>query len=128
MVKHRRFSKKPESDPLGENVERKTAKEILSEESPRDIKSILLSGTKFVYIIATAAFLSGIFTPLTMGVEYEQVIYGMLTIFLGLAGGVVIFLGTKYEDYSKILIFTGLGIFALALICVFELAQKSFFQ
>ena len=68
---------------------------ISSEKTSLDLKSILLSGTKYAYIIGAVALLSGIFTPLTLGVEIEAVIFGMLSIFLGLAGGIVIFLGIK---------------------------------
>ena len=56
-----------------------------SQEEPRDIRSILLSGIKYVYIVALAALLSGIFTPLTTGVELTEVIYGILSILLGLS-------------------------------------------
>ena len=37
MVKHRRHSDKPDSDSLDKDIEYKTGKEILSEESTRDL-------------------------------------------------------------------------------------------
>ena len=43
MVKHRRYSDNPKSDTFEEDIEHKTVKEILSEENPRDLKSIILS-------------------------------------------------------------------------------------
>ena len=125
MVKHRRFSDKPKSDPLEENIESKPTKEILSEENPRDLKTILLSGTKYAYIIGAVALLSGIFTPLTLGVEIEDVIFGMLSIFLGLAGGIVIFLGIKYQKFTTIMVSGGLGMMFGSLILIYELSNKS---
>ena len=94
MVKHRRFSDKPKDD-SHQNDEKIELQEqqIPSEKTPFDIKSILLSGTKYAYIIGAVALLSGIFTPLTIGAEIEEVIVGMLSIFLGLVGGIIIFLG-----------------------------------
>tara|TARA_B110000438_G_C15376555_1_gene462860 strand:- start:154 stop:540 length:387 start_codon:yes stop_codon:yes gene_type:complete len=127
MAKHRRYSDKPDSDPLDEDIEHKTAKEILSEENPRDLKSILLSGTKYAYIVAAAALLSGIFTPLTLGVEIENVVFGMLSIFLGLAGGIVIYLGTISQKFSMLKIFGGLIIIAISLILIYEIAENSLF-
>ena len=124
MVKHRRFSDKPKSDPLEENIEYKTKKEILSEESPRDLKSIVLSGTKYAYIIGAVALLSGIFTPLTLDVEIWDVISGMLSIFLGLVGGIVIFLGIKYQKYTTIMICGGLGIMLTSLFLIYEIIDK----
>ena len=127
MVKHRRFSDKPESDPLEENIESKTEKEILSEEGPRDLKSIVLSGTKYVYIIGAVALFSGIFTPLTLDVEVWDVIFGMLSIFLGFAGGIVIFLGIKYQKYTTIMVCGGLGIMFGSLVLIYEVIDKPLF-
>ena len=124
MVKHRRYSDKPKSDPLEENIEYKTKKEILSEESPRDLKSIVLSGTKYEYIIGAVALLSGIFTPLTLDVEIWDVISGMLSIFLGLVGGIVIFLGIKYQKYTTIMICGGLAIMIASLFLIHEIIDK----
>ena len=124
MVKHRRYSDKPKSDPLEEDIEYKTEKEILSEESPRDLKSIVLSGTKYAYIIGAVALLSGIFTPLTLDVEIWDVISGMLSIFLGLVGGIVIFLGIKYQKYTTIMICGGLAIMIASLFLIHEIIDK----
>ena len=127
MVKHRRFSDKPKSEPLEENIEPKTTKEIFSEESPRDLRSIVLSGTKYAYIIAVVALLSGIFTPLTLGVEIENVIFGMLSIFLGLGGGVIIFLGIKYQKFTTIMVCGGLGMMFGSLVLIYEVIDKQLF-
>ena len=124
MVKHRRYSDKPKSDPLEENIEYKTKKEILSEESPRDLKSIVLSGTKYAYIIGAVALLSGIFTPLTLDVEIWDVISGMLSIFLGLVGGIVIFLGIKYQKYTTIMVCGGLAMMIASLFLIYEIIDK----
>ena len=120
MVKHRRFSDKQDSDPLDEDIEYKTAKEILSEETPRDLKSIVLSGTKYAYIIGAVALLSGVFTPLTIGEEVDSVIFGMLSIFLGLAGGIVIFLGIKYQKLTTIMVCGGSGMMIASLILIYQ--------
>ena len=120
MVKHRRYSDKQDSDPLDEDIEYKTAKEILSEETPRDLKSIVLSGTKYAYIIGAVALLSGVFTPLTIGEEVDSVIFGMLSIFLGLAGGIVIFLGIKYQKLTTIMVCCGSGMMFGSLLLIYE--------
>ena len=120
MVKHRRFSDKPDSGPLDEDIEYNTAKEILSEETPRDLKSIVLSGTKYAYIIGAVALLSGIFTPLTIGEEVDSVILGMLSVFLGLVGGVIIFLGIKLQKFTPIMVCGGLAIMIGSLILIYQ--------
>ena len=126
MVKHRRYSDKPKEDSTqkDEKIEFQE-QEISSEKTPLDLKTILLSGTKYAYIIAAVALLSGIFTPLTMGVEIEDVIFGMLIIFFGLGGGIMIFLGIKYQKLTTLMVCGGLGIMIASLFLIYELLDKS---
>ena len=126
MVKHRRYSDKPNED-SGQKDERieLQEQEISSEKTPLDLKTILLSGTKYVYIIAAVALLSGIFTPLTLGVEIEDVVFGMLTIFLGLVGGILIFLGVKYQKFTPIMVSGGLGMMIASLFLIYEVIDRS---
>ena len=126
MAKHRRFSDKPKEDSI-QNDEKANLLEqsISSEESSRDLKSILLSGTKYAYIIAAVALLSGIFTPLTLDIEIEEVIFGMLSIFLGLAGGIVIFLGIKTQKFTTIMVCGGLGMMIGSLILIYQSTNHS---
>ena len=126
MVKHRRFSDKPREDSNQKETELQE-KNISAEKTPLDFKSLVLSGTKYAYIIGAVALLSGIFTPLTLGVEIEDVIFGMLSIFLGLAGGVVIFLGIKSQKLTTIMVSGGLGMMFGSLVLIFELSNKSLF-
>ena len=121
MVKHRRYSDKPKEDSA--QKEEKTElqeQENSSEKTPLDFKSLLLSGTKYIYIVAAVALLSGIFTPLTLGIEIENVIFGMLSIFLGLGGGIVIFLGIKYQKFTTVMVSGGLGMMFGSLLLIYE--------
>ena len=119
MVKHRRFSDKPKEDSNQKETELQE-KNISAEKTSLDLKTILLSGTKYVYIIAAVALLSGIFTPITLGIEIENVIFGMLSIFLGLGGGIVIFLGIKYQKFTTIMVCGGLGMMFGSLLLIYE--------
>ena len=101
MAKHRRFSDKLKDDSFQNDEKLKLQEQqISSEETSFDLKSLLLSGTKYAYIIAAVALLSGIFTPLTIGEEVDSVIFAMLVVLLGLAGGIVIFLGIKKQKLT----------------------------
>ena len=127
MVKHRRFSDKPKEDSNQKETELQE-KTISAEKTPLDLKTILLSGTKYAYIIAAVALLSGIFTPLTLGIEIENVIFGMLSIFLGLGGGIVIFLGIKYQKFTTIMVCSGLGLMFGSLVLIYESTNHSLFN
>ena len=123
MVKHRRLSDVPKEEKI-ELVE----EEITTPKNSIDIKSILLSGSKYFYIIAAAALLSGIFTPLTINAEITIVVYGMLSIFLGLGGGISIFLGIKNQKFRSLMVCGGLGMMVISLILIYELADRSIVQ
>ena len=129
MVKHRRYSDKPKEDSA--QKEEKTElqeQEISSEKTSLDFKSLLLSGTKYAYIIGVVALLSGIFTPLTLGIEIEAVIFGMLSIFLGLGGGIVIFLGMKYQKFTILMVCGGLAMMFGSLVLIYESTNNSLFN
>ena len=126
MVKHRRYSDKPKEDSTQKDEKTEfQEQEISSEKTSLDFKSLFLSGTKYAYIIGAVALLSGIFTPLTLGVEIEDVIFGMLSIFLGLGGGIVIFLGIKYQKFTTIMVGGGLAIMVASLFMIYEVIGKS---
>ena len=143
MAKHRRFSDKPKDkpssdataksvDPTDENNlyyegESTVDFSATSPKTNKDFKSIILSGTKYAYIIAAVALLSGIFTPLTIGEEFEIVASGMLSVFLGLGGGILIFLATKNQKFRSIMVCGGLGMMIASMILIHEVADRPFF-
>ena len=120
MAKHRRFSDKPNDNSIQNNEKTELQEQETNEKTSLDLKTILLSGTKYAYIIGAVALLSGIFTPLTLDVEIEEVIFGMLSIFLGLVGGIVIFLGIKTQKFTTIMVCGGLGMIFVSLILIYQ--------
>ena len=98
-----------------------TVKKSDSVYEPITTKSWIKSGAKYVYIIAAAALLSGIFTPFTIGVEPQNVIFGILILFIGLAGGVLIFKGVTAEKTSTILVCVGLSFMAISLVLILQI-------
>ena len=128
MAKHRRFSDAPKPDSVQKDEEIELVEqETPSKETSTNIKSILLSGSKYAYIIAAVALLSGIFTPLTVGEEFEIVASGMLSVFLGLGGGILIFLATKNQKFRSIMVCGGLGMMIASMILIHEVADRPFF-
>ena len=119
MTKHRRYSDKSIEDSNQKENELQE-KDISSKKTTLDFKSLVLSGTKYAYIIAAVALLSGIFTPLTLGIEIENVVFAMLSIFLGLAGGIVIFLGIKNQKFTTVMVCAGLGMMVGSLLLIYE--------
>ena len=85
------------------------------------IKSWIKSSTKYIYIIAAAALLSGIFTPFTIDAEPQSVIFGILILFIGVGGGVLIFKGVTAEKTSTILISVGLSFITISLVLIIQM-------
>ena len=128
MVKHKRWSDKPKSDVSSIDEEKNVVEqETFIEKESKDIKSLIVSGIKYIYIVAAAALLSGIFTPLTIGEDWDQVIFGMLSIFLGLGGGVVIYLGVKTQKLTIVMVSGGLAMMFASLVLIYEFAFQSLF-
>ena len=132
MAKHRRWADKKDQ----QTTQKEEPSQIIEEppeiidhepivKVPTNPKSILLSASKYVYIVIAAALLCGIFTPITLDYPIDTVILGMLTVFLGLGGGVIIFLGTKTQRFGSIMVCGGLGMFIVSLILIYEMAQRS---
>ena len=90
---------------------------------PTTTKSWIKSGSKYVYIIAAVVLLSGIFTPFTIGVEPQNVIFGILILFIGVGGGVLIFKGVIAEKTSTILVCIGLSFMTISLVLIFQMVS-----
>ena len=111
----------------GKSFSSKETKTVITEETnsthnTTSLKSWTKSGTKYIYIIVAAALASGIFTPLVSdGINSEVVIVGILGLFIGVAGGVLIFKGINSQNTSPVLILIGLGLIIISLIVVLQL-------
>ena len=132
----RRFLKKQKEKKRAENnISHVEESETISDDwnttsevlEPSKVKSWITSGTKYVYIIAITALLCGIFTPYTLGFALEQVILGMLLLFLIVGSGVLIYIGTKREQSSSKLILAGLGLIIISFILIYEIAERPLF-
>ena len=110
----------------GKSFSSKETKTVITEETnsthnSSSLKSWTKSGTKYIYIIVAAALASGIFTPLVSdGINSEVVIVGILGLFIGVAGGVLIFKGINRQNTSPVLILIGLGLIIISLIVVLQ--------
>jgi|TARA_B100001540_G_C15504637_1_gene505191 hypothetical protein len=124
MVKHRRWSDKSKSIQKEEKTE-SIEQEISSPKTSKDFKSIILSGTKYMYIVVAAALLSGIFTPLTIGTDLQDVILGMWSLFVGVGGGIVIFLGIQNQKFRTVMVGGGLAMIVASFFIIHELADRS---
>ena len=86
--------------------------------------TILAQIPRYVYLIAIFALLAGVFFPMiTPGVPFDYIIMGTLTLFLGLAGGILLFKATTSDNRRGILIIIGFALVAISLALIFHIGD-----
>ena len=86
--------------------------------------TILAQIPRYAYLLAIFALLAGVFFPLiTPGVPYDYVIQGTATLFLGLAGGILLFKAITSDNRRGILIVIGLVLIAISLALIYHLQE-----
>ena len=85
-----------------------------------NISSKAFSSFKYVYLIAFFALLSGVFYPLITNTSFEPVISGILILFLGLAGGVLLYKATTSETKREIFFGVGLILIGISSYFIFQ--------
>ena len=89
-----------------------------------NISSKALSSFKYVYLIAFFALLSGVFYPLITNTTFEPVISGILILFLGLAGGVLLYKATTSETRREIFFGIGFILIGISLYFIFQFTGR----
>jgi len=85
-----------------------------------NISSKALSSFKYVYLFAFFALLSGVFYPFITNTSFEPVISGILILFLGLAGGVLLYKATTSETRREIFFGVGLILIGISSYFIFQ--------
>ena len=89
-----------------------------------NISSKAFSSFKYVYLIGFFALLSGVFYPLITNTSFEPVISGILILFLGLAGGVLLYKATTSETKREIFFGVGLILIGISLYFIFQFTGR----
>ena len=87
--------------------------------------SKLLTGFKYIYLVAFFALLSGLFYPLITETSFDGVIVGILILFVGLAGGVLLYRAATSENKRGIFLGGGFALMAISLYYIFLLTGRA---
>ena len=86
--------------------------------------TILAQIPRYVYLLAIFALFSGVFFPLiTPRMSYDYTIQGTAALFLGLAGGILLFKATTSDNRRGILIAIGFALIAICLALIYHLQE-----
>lgn len=85
----------------------------------------LLSGFKYVYLVAFFALLSGFFHPLiTNTSSFGNVVAGVLVLFAGLAGGILLYKAATSYKRREIFLGGGFILMVISLYYIFDLSGR----
>jgi len=113
-----------EPEKISENIQR--SQETEKPESAKTFKpyTILAQIPRYAYLLAIFALLSGVFFPLiTPGIPFDYVIQGTAILFLGLAGGILLFKATTSDNRRGILIAIGFALIAICLVSIYHIQE-----
>ena len=88
------------------------------------ISSKALAGFKYVYLVAFFALLAGFFHPLITNTSFDSVVVGVLVLFVGLAGGVLLYKAATSEKRRGIFLGGGFALMAISLYYIFQLSGR----
>ena len=118
--------KQTEPKKISKNFQQSQEIEKLDNTKNSKLTTTLAQIPQYVYLLAIFALLAGVFFPLiTPGVPYDYVIQGTATLFLGLAGGILLFKATTSDNRRGILIAIGFTLITICLVLIFHI-QESF--
>ena len=113
-----------EPEKISENIQHSQEIEKLESTKTSKPSTILAQIPRYAYLLAIFALLAGVFFPLiTPGVPYDHAIQGTATLFLGLAGGILLFKATTSDNRRGILIVIGFVLIAISLALIYHLQE-----
>ncbi len=84
----------------------------------------ILTSVKYVYLIVFFALLSGVFYPFIQGGTLDYAIYGVIVLFVGLAGTIMIYKAATSDKKRGFYIGIGFGLVAISLYYILQLTGK----
>ena len=87
--------------------------------------STLLTGFKYIYLIVFFTFLAGIFYPLITKTSYTETVSGVLVLFIGLAGGILLYKAATSFNKRAIFLGSGFALLGLSLFLVFFMTGRT---
>ena len=116
--------KQTEPEKISKNIQQSQEIEKLESAKTSNTATILAQIPRYAYLLAIFALLAGVFFPLiTPGVPYDYVIQGTATLFLGLAGGILLFKATTSDNRRGILIAIGFASIAISLALIYHIQE-----
>jgi len=116
--------KQTEPEKISANIQQSQKIEKLENTKTSRPTTILSQIPRYAYLLAIFVLLSGIFLPLiTPEMSFDFVIQGTAILFLGLAGGILLFKATTSDNRRGILIVIGFALIAISLTLIYHIQE-----
>ena len=115
-----------EPEKISENIQHPQEIEKIADTKTSSPNTILSQIPRYAYLLAFFALLAGIFVPLiTYQTSFDIVIQGIATLFLGLAGAILLFKAATSDERRGIFIAIGFALLAISLTSIFMLQEHA---
>ena len=115
-----------EPEKISENIQHPQEIEKIEDTKTSGPNTILSQIPRYAYLLAFFALLAGIFFPLiTYQTSFDVVIQGIATLFLGLAGAILLFKGVTSDKRRGIFIAIGFVLISISLAVIFMLQEHA---
>ena len=115
-----------EPEKISENIQHPQEIEKIEDVKTSSPDTILAQIPRYVYLLAFFALLAGVFYPLiSHQTSFDPVILGTATLFLGLAGAILLFKGVTSDKRREIFIVIGFALIAISLAVIFMLQEHA---
>ena len=115
-----------EPEKISENIQHPQEIEKIEDTKTFSPNSILSQIPRYAYLLAFFALLAGIFVPLiTYQTSFDNVIQGIATLFLGLAGAILLFKGVTSDKRRGVFIAIGFALIAISLALIYLLQEHA---
>lgn len=81
-------------------------------------------GFKYIYLIMFFTLLAGFFQPLITGGSGENVVSGVVVLFVGLIGGILLYKTATTENNRIIYFGVGVSLIAISLALIFQMTGR----
>ena len=120
----REEAKQTEPEKISKNIQQSQEIEKLDNTKNSKPMTILAQIPRYAYLLAIFALFTGIFFPLiTPGMSFEYVIQGTAILFLGLAGGILLFKATTSDNRRGILVVIGFALITICLVLIYHIQE-----
>ncbi len=84
----------------------------------------VITGAKYVYLVAFFALLAGIFNPIINERPLDDVIFGVIVLFVGLAGAILVYKAATSENRRGLFLGGGFGLIAIAFFYIIQFSGR----